>query len=78
MKIALDKVRYFLENVDLFAEDDKGKPKFDVGRVAATMDKVPSLAKKIIETEKIVESEIVEVGRARGGNESKKLFEDGV
>lgn len=78
MKIALDKVRDFLENVDLFAEDDKGKPKFDVGRIAATMDKVPSLAKKIIETEKIVESEIVEVGRARGGNESKKLFEDGV
>lgn len=78
MRIAISKISYFLENVDLFETDDKGRPKYSADRIAAMTDKVPNLAKKLIETEKIVDSEILEVGRARGGNENKKLFEDGV
>ena len=78
MRIAIDKIGTFLEEVDLFAEDDKGRPKYNADRVTAMADKVPQLAKKLIETEKIVAAEIEQVGRARGGNESKKLFEDGV
>lgn len=76
--VQLDKFRDFIEKVDLFAEDDKGKPKFNADRVAGVADKIPSLTKKIMETQRIVESEITETGRARGGNESKKLFEDGI
>lgn len=78
MRVAIDKIGAFLEEVDLFAEDDKGRPKYNADRVASVADKAPQLAKKLIETEKIVAAEIEQVGRARGGNETKKLFEDGV
>lgn len=78
MRTAISKICYFLENVDLFETDDKGRPKYNPDRITAMTDKVPNLAKKLIETEKIVDSEIIDVGRARGGNENKKLFEDGV
>lgn len=78
MLIHLDKIRDFIEKVDLFATDDKGRPIFSADRVAATVDKLPSITKKITEAQKMVEAEIIEVGRARGGNETKALFEDGI
>lgn len=77
MRKAVNKIGKFLENVDLTKTDDKGRPVYSITSVTAATDKVPALAKKLIETEKIVSSEIEEVGRARGGNESKKMFEDG-
>lgn len=77
MRKAVNKIGEFLENVDLTLMDDKGRPVYSITSVTAATDKVPALAKKLIETEKIVSSEIEEVGRARGGNESKKMFEDG-
>lgn len=77
MRIAIKKIGDFVENVDLFAIDDKGKAIYSIAQVTAATDKIPGLAKKLIETEKIVASEIELVGRARGGNESKKLLEDG-
>lgn len=77
MRIAIQKISSFLEKVDLFEVDDKGKPIYTISSIASATDKVPQLAKKLQETEKIVASEIEEAGRARGGNETKKLFEDG-
>lgn len=77
MRTAIQKISYFLEHVDLFEVDDKGKPMYSISSITAATDKVPQLAKKLQETEKIVASEIEEAGRARGGNETKKLFEDG-
>lgn len=77
MRIAIQKISTFLENVDLFQVDDKGKAVYSISSITAATDKVPQLAKKLQETEKIVAAEIEEAGRARGGNESKKLFEDG-
>lgn len=77
MRKAIAKIGEFLENVDLDKTDDKGKPVYTIASVVQATDKIPVLAKKLIETEKIVNSEIMEVGRARGGNESKKVFEDG-
>lgn len=77
MRKSVAKIGEFLENVDLYATDDKGKRIDSVSTIVSATDKIPNLAKKLIETEKIVESEITEVGRARGGNESKKVFEDG-
>lgn len=78
MRQAINKIGEFLETVDLFEEDDKGRPKYNADRITAMADKIPQLAKKLIETEKIVSSEIEEAGRARGGNETKKMFEDGI
>lgn len=78
MRKAIAKIGEFLENVDLYKTDDKGKPVYTVASVVQATDKIPVLAKKLIETEKIVDSEITEIGRARGGNETKSLFEDGI
>lgn len=77
MRIAIKKIGDFVETVDLFALDDKGKAVYSVSQITSATDKIPGLAKKLIETEKIVAAEIEQVGRARGGNENKKLLEDG-
>ena len=75
-KIAIDKVRKFLRDVDLTLVDDKGKPVYTINSVTSAIKAIPELAKNLMEAEKIVNKEIEDAGRARGGNESKKLFED--
>jgi hypothetical protein len=75
-KVAIDKVRNFLETVDLNALDDKGKPVYTINSITSAIKQVPILAKEIMEAEKQVTKEIEEAGRARGGN-NKKLFEEG-
>lgn len=76
-RIAVDKVRRFLRDVDLNAVDLKtGKPIYTVSSVTTAIKQIPQLAKDLMETEKLVAKEIEEQGRARGGNEKKKLFED--
>lgn len=77
-KIAVEKVREFLKNVDLNEEDDKGKPKYTINSITTAIKQIPQLAKDLAEAEKAVTKEIEEVGRARGGNESKKAYEDGI
>lgn len=75
-KIAIDKVRKFLRDIDLKLVDDKGKPVYTINSVTSAIKAIPELAKNLMEAEKIVNKEIEDAGRARGGNESKKLFED--
>ena len=76
-RIAVDKVRQFLRDVDLNAVDQKtGRPIYTVSSVTTAIKQIPQLAKDLMETEKLVAKEIEEQGRARGGNEKKKLFED--
>lgn len=76
-KIAVDKVRQFLREVDLTAVDDKGKPLYTINSITQTIKQIPQLSKDLLEAEKIVSKEIEEQGRARGGN-NKTLFEDGI
>ena len=75
---AVDKIRQFLRDVDLNATDDKGKPKYTINTVTTALKQLPQLAKDLKDTEKILTLEIEEAGRARGGNESKSLMDDGV
>ena len=75
-KVAVDKVRKFLEDIDLTEVDDKGRLVYPINTVTAAIKQVPQLAKEVREAEKIVAKEIEEQGRARGGNENKKIFED--
>lgn len=76
-RIAVDKVSEFLENVDLYATDEKGKPLYTLNTITAAIKQVPQLAKDLQDAEKAVAKEIVEEGRARGGNK-KTLMEDGI
>lgn len=77
-KIAVERVRQFLRNIDLNAVDDKGKPMYTINSVTTAIKQIPQLAKDLADAEKMITKEIEEQGRARGGNERKKLFEDGV
>lgn len=77
-KLAIDKVRDFLEKIDLFAVDDKGKPLYTINAVTSAIKQIPVLAKEVKEAEKAVAKEIEEQGRARGNQGSKSLMDDGV
>lgn len=72
---ACNKVRSFLENIDLTEEDDKGKPKYQVSTVTSALKNVTDLVPQLQELEKKVEQEVQEQGRAKGA--SKTMFEDG-
>lgn len=76
-KIAIDKVRTFLRQVDLTEVDEKGKPLYTVNSITQAIKQIPQLAKDIVEAEKIITKEIEEQGRARGGN-NKTIFDDGI
>lgn len=77
-KLAIDKLREFLRTVDLNATDDKGKPLYTINNITSAIKQIPQLSKDLMEAEKAVAKDIEEAGRARGGNERKKLFEDGI
>ena len=77
-RVAIGKVQEFLENLDMYATDDKGKPLYGINTVTSAIKQIPSLVKEVLEAEKVVAKEIEESGRARGGNSKKALFEDGI
>lgn len=75
-RFAIDKLRKFLREVNLYSVDDKGKPVYTVNSITQAIKQIPQLAKDIAEAERVVAKEIEEQGRARGGN-NKTLFDDG-
>lgn len=76
-RVAVEKVRKFLRDVDLTETDKNGKPIYTINSITSAIKMIPQLAKDITETEKIVTKEIEEAGRMRGGDKNKSLFEDG-
>lgn len=77
-KIAVDKLRKFLLDVDLSLLDDKGKPVYTVNSITSTIKQIPQLTKDLMEAERIVTKEIEEQGKARGGNDRNSLYEEGI
>ena len=76
-RVAIDKLREFLRNVDLNERDDKGKPVYPVNTITSAIKQIPELAKSLSEAERAVQKELEESGRARGGN-NKTIFDDGI
>lgn len=70
-------LRKFLTGVDYNERDDKGRYAINPASVTSALKSVPIIAKQLKDAEKTVNQELAESGRARGGNEHKKLFEDG-
>ena len=77
-KIAVDKLRKFLLDVDLNMLDDKGKPVYTVNSITSTIKQIPQLTKDLMEAERTVSKEIEEQGKARGGNDRNSLYEEGI
>lgn len=75
-RIAIEKVKAFLEDVDLTLVDDKGKPIYTVNSIVSALKDIPRLIQQMNEIEKIVNSELQDTSRMRGQGE-KKLLEDG-
>lgn len=75
-RIAVEKVRLFLRNVDLNQTDDKGKPIYTINTITTAIKQIPELTKNLMEAEKALSKELEETGRARGGNEKKSLMDD--
>ncbi len=72
---SVEKVRTFLENIDLTEEDNNGKPKYQISSITQALKNVTALVPELQKLEKQVESEIEEKGRVKGGR--NKMFEDG-
>ena len=77
-KIAARKISEFLENVDLYAEDDKGRPKYDPAKIASTIAYASKISKDLTEQQRTVDKELEEKARIRGGSDNLSLFEDGI
>ena len=76
-KLAIDKVRQFLRDIDLAAVDDKNKPIYTINSVTSAIKQIPQLAKDVIDAEKAITREIEEQGKLRG-TANKTLMDDGI
>lgn len=74
-KVAVNKLRQLLRDIDLTATDDKGKPVYTLNTITATIKQIPSLVKDLDEAERTLAKDIVEQSRARGA-QTKALGED--
>lgn len=75
-RVAIDKLRTFIKDLDLSAVDDKGKPMYTLSNYTQTIKAIPQLIKDLNEAERAVSQEMVESsGKVRGQRE-KSLFDD--
>lgn len=76
-RIAVDKLRSYIRDLDLSLVDDKGKPIYTLNSITATIKIIPSLIKDLDEAEKALAKEDISKGKMRGSGE-KTIFEDGI
>lgn len=74
-KIAVNKLRHLLRNIDLEKIDDKGKPVYTLNTITATIKQIPGLVKDLDEAERALSRDIMQEAKARG-SQSKSLLED--
>lgn len=77
MRRAVVRLGEFMENFDPYSADDVAKQAQAAKALSSITGDAPQLAKKLIETEKIVNAEITEQGRIRGGEEQAHAYEAG-
>ena len=74
-RIAINKLRELLRNIDLEETDDKGRPVYTLNTITATIKQIPGLAKDLDEAERTLSRDIIQEAKARG-SQSKALLED--
>tara|TARA_R110002051_G_scaffold324053_1_gene419840 strand:+ start:4538 stop:5089 length:552 start_codon:yes stop_codon:yes gene_type:complete len=76
-RLVLQKISEFLDNIDLNERDQRSnKPVHDIGKITASVEKIPKLIKAINEIEKEVVNE--KALKAQSGNKSMSMFEGGM
>lgn len=76
-RVAIDKVREFLRNIDFTITDKNEKPIYTINAVTTAIRQIPQLSKDILDAERSLTKELNEITRAKGGDDSKHIFEDG-
>lgn len=74
-RVAVNKLRQLLRDIDLEAVDDKGKPIYTLNTITATIKQIPGLVKDLDAAERTLAKDILAEARARG-SQSKGAFED--
>lgn len=74
-RVAVDKLRKALRDIDLDARDDKDKPIYTLNSITSTIKLVPSLIKDLDEAERTIAKEIIQNDKVRGAAE-KSMYED--
>lgn len=74
-RMAIDKLRQLLRDIDLNAVDDKGKPIYTLNVITSTIKQIPSLVKDLDEAERALAKELSQSDKVRGAQE-KSMYED--
>jgi hypothetical protein len=74
-RVAVDKLRKMLRDIDYADVDDKGKPIYTLNTITATIKQIPGLIKDLNEAEKAIAKEIAQSDKVRGAVE-KSMYED--
>lgn len=75
-RIAIKKLSDYLANIDLYEEDEKGKPKYTISNITSALKQIPDLLEQLSRVEKKLIEEIEET-EVRGSQE-KGIMEDGL
>ena len=74
-RLVLQKISEFLDNINMDERDPRSiKPIHDIGKITASVEKIPKLIKAINEIEKEVVKE--KEMKAQSGNKSVSMFDD--
>lgn len=74
-RVAVDKLRILLRDIDLKETDDKGKPLYTLNTIVSTIKQVPDLVKAIDDAERAIAKDIATSDKVRGSAE-KSVYED--
>lgn len=74
-RVAVNKLRQLLRDIDLNAQDDKGKPIYTLNTITATIKQIPGLVKDLDQAEKMLSKDLIAEAKARG-SQVKGAFED--
>lgn len=77
-RVAIDKVRTFLKEVDLTKVDDKGKPIYTINSITSTIKMIPQLIKDLDDAEKAIKADMQNISGKVRGQKEKSLLEDGI
>jgi hypothetical protein len=76
-KVVIDKIRAYFREVDFLALDDKGRPLYDVDKLARVVERSAGIIENLSKLEQMVKKE-VESKKDKVGSRIKATFEDGL
>lgn len=76
-KIVIDKMREYFREVDFLALDDKGRPVYDIDKLARVIERSGNILENLNKLETMIKKE-VQSKKDRVGSKQKAIMEDGI